>query len=122
LLQIGQAAATNFPKIAPLFGLLLGGAANRVILPHERARHVAAVTEESASGADSMLDQEPAPAAIGVLNYTQAARSANVSVVTFRSWTRLPGFPRPRRIGKKPYFLAAEIREWLLSQEEVAHA
>lgn len=55
-----------------------------------------------------------------LLNFASGAVALGVSVHTFRAWAKTPGFPKPRRIGKRAYFLATELRAWLEQQPEAA--
>jgi predicted DNA-binding transcriptional regulator AlpA len=52
-----------------------------------------------------------------VLPVIDLALWLGVHVETLRKWmVEHEDFPKPRRIGKRPYFLVEEVREWLKNQ------
>lgn len=58
-----------------------------------------------------------------LLSYTALARLLGITTDTLRSWARtIDGFPRPRLIGVRAYFLRDEVTAWLHRQPERGRA
>lgn len=54
-----------------------------------------------------------------LLNITAMARHLGITTETLRSWeATYADFPRRRLVGRRPYYLLAEVEEWLRNQPE----
>jgi predicted DNA-binding transcriptional regulator AlpA len=54
-----------------------------------------------------------------LLRLSEAAEVLGIRADTLRAWSRrIPGFPQPRYVNNRPYYLASEIDEWLEQQRQ----
>jgi predicted DNA-binding transcriptional regulator AlpA len=65
---------------------------------------------------------EPVRHNLKLLSMRGTAASLNISVAALRLWAKEEGFPKPRRIRNRSYFLESEIAAWLQKKGGADHA